>query len=333
METLFFMDDNRNVSIVSVIVPVYNVQSFLNECLDSIVNQTYENLEILLVDDGSTDSSGKICENYREKDGRVKVIHKANGGLSSARNAGLDLAIGDYVLFIDSDDWISHNYIQSLIDCVETNRDINIACSKIRQIKSNSMDEEIFLRTLKDGVYNKVDVVKKILLEEIGSQVVKGLYKRELWDSIRFPLNRLYEDIPTTYKVFANASKIQFISNSTYFYRYHDASISHSNKKTSYQIFLGFFERWKHSIVFYPDIADDCCSIASNYAISSLFHSYGALKYPCDRALLKKFINDNKKVFFNNKYCLKSRKFFIFIYLYFRPLFCLLSKIYYIIYK
>jgi glycosyltransferase involved in cell wall biosynthesis len=326
------MDDNINISIVSVIVPVYNVQSFLNKCLDSIVNQTYEHLEILLIDDGSTDSSGIICEDYREKDRRVKVIHKENGGLSSARNAGLDLANGDYVLFIDSDDWISHNYIQSLIDCVKTNKDISIVCSKIRKFRSNSMDEEIFLTTLKDGIYEKDDVVKIILLEKIGSQVVRGLYKRELWNSIRFPLNRFYEDIPTTYKVHANASKIQFISNSTYFYREHDSSISYSKKKTSYHIFLGFFERWKYSIVSYPEIADDCCSIASNYAISSLFHSCGSRKFCCDRKLLKKIIKDNKKIFLRNKYCMKSRKIFIFLYLYFKPLFCLLSKIYNIIY-
>ena len=102
--------------LVSVIVPVYNVAPYLEQCLDSIVNQTYQNLEIILVDDGSTDESGAICDRYAEQDGRIQVVHKENGGLSSARNVGLDKMTGEWVLFVDSDDWIELNTLELLFE-------------------------------------------------------------------------------------------------------------------------------------------------------------------------------------------------------------------------
>ena len=102
--------------LISVIVPVYNVEKYLNKCIDSIINQTYKNLEIILVDDGSQDSSGKICDEYTKKDNRIKVIHKENGGVSSARNIGLNNATGEWIAFIDADDWVDEEYLQTLFN-------------------------------------------------------------------------------------------------------------------------------------------------------------------------------------------------------------------------
>ena len=106
-------------SLISVIVPVYNVEDYLDRCIESIINQTYKNLEIILVDDGSTDSSGKKCDEYALRDGRIKVFHKENGGVSSARNMGLDIATGDYIGFVDSDDLLEHNMYEMLLNNAE----------------------------------------------------------------------------------------------------------------------------------------------------------------------------------------------------------------------
>ena len=108
--------------LISIIVPIYNVEKYIKKCIDSIINQTYTNLEIILVDDGSPDNCGKICDKYKEKDDRIKVIHKKNGGLSDARNAGIDIATGEYITFIDSDDYVAENYIEVLYNlCKEQN--------------------------------------------------------------------------------------------------------------------------------------------------------------------------------------------------------------------
>ena len=115
--------------LISIIVPVYNVEKYVAECIESIIKQTYQNLEILLIDDGSTDNSGKICDKYAEKDKRIKIIHKENGGVSSARNLGLDLAQGEYIAFIDSDDFVSNKYIESLYSAIE-HKDAEIVLSK-----------------------------------------------------------------------------------------------------------------------------------------------------------------------------------------------------------
>ena len=113
------MDQTKSLPLISVIIPVYNVQDYLARCLDSILAQTYQNLEIILVNDGSKDNSGAICDEYAARDDRVQVIHKENGGLSTARNAGLDLAAGEYLSFIDSDDWIASDAYEHLMNLVE----------------------------------------------------------------------------------------------------------------------------------------------------------------------------------------------------------------------
>lgn len=121
-------------TLVSVIVPVYKVEKYLHRCIDSIINQTYKNLEIILVDDGSPDNCGKICDEYAEKDNRIKVIHKSNGGLSSARNAGLDVANGDYVYFVDSDDYIDTKLVEDNLN-LAIEHDADMVCFNYFEVK------------------------------------------------------------------------------------------------------------------------------------------------------------------------------------------------------
>ena len=211
--------------LVSIIVPIYKVEQYLKECIDSIINQTYKNLEIILVDDGSPDNCGKICDEYEKKDNRIKVIHKENGGLSSARNAGLDVARGDYISFIDSDDYVSNEFIEKLyLLCKKNNADIS-ECNFVRFIDSKEVKLEINNNTF---LYSSEEMQERIYSTEASRTVIvcNKLYKKYIYDSLRFPLGKINEDEFITYKAFYNCKeKIAVTSESLYYYRYNENSI------------------------------------------------------------------------------------------------------------
>lgn len=215
--------------LVSIIVPIYKVEPYLRRCLDSIVNQTYTNLEIILVDDGSPDGCPQICDEYAARDKRIVVIHKDNGGLSDARNAGLDICKGEYISFIDSDDWISCEYVNYLLqNLIKNNADISIANS-IKIWDNGKTEEEHW----PSEVLEKDEALKRILFTPtlpLNSSWGK-LYKRFLFEKVRFPKGLIHEDELTSYKYFYHANKISFIDNVLYFYFQRDDSISHEDKK------------------------------------------------------------------------------------------------------
>ena len=259
---------------VSVIVPIYNVEQYIDKCIESIVNQTYRNIEIILVDDGSPDACPKICDDWASRDARIRVIHKQNGGLSDARNCGLDMATGDYLLFVDSDDWIDCDSINTLIANIKKDERIDVSCGVAKRI-INEKAEGIEFNYYDEIVIESREVLKKILMDEIGSQVVIGLYKRRLWDNIRFPVGRLYEDIPTTFLVFAHADLIYFSSKPFYNYRINGESISFSkNPLIPYHIYLGMKSHYDYAVDNFKEIAHICCAKTGHYAISTLFHYY-----------------------------------------------------------
>ena len=167
---------------VSVIVPVYNVEKYLKQCLDSIVDQTLEDLEIVLVDDGSVDSSGTICDEYAKKDSRIEVIHKANGGLSDARNVGISKAKGRYIGFVDSDDYIKEDMYEILLNLIKKyDADVSI-CNLYDVIDGNEC-----IRNKENGIreYSRLDILKKVLLDKnIQSYAWNKLYEKELFDKI-----------------------------------------------------------------------------------------------------------------------------------------------------
>lgn len=208
---------------VSIIVPVYNVESFLNECVQSIFAQTYKNIEIVLVDDGATDNSGKMCDEYSLKDDRIVVIHKENGGLSSARNAGIEKATGDYLIFVDSDDVISPSMVETMVSKA-LEYDTDIVSSLITEDKNlletgNRADVKIF--TVHEGL-------RCIFSDRIVVTSSSGkMYARNLWDSIRFPTGRIFEDYATIYKVIiASKGKIVSFADYNYYYRTNPNSIT-----------------------------------------------------------------------------------------------------------
>lgn len=201
--------------LISVVVPIYNVEKYLRKCINSIINQTYSNLEIILVNDGSTDGSGEICNEYACKDGRILVINKRNGGLSDARNCGIEIAKGKYIVFIDSDDYIETDMIENLYRaCIDNGAQI-ACCGKIieRGKKINEVNcKENFCVSAEDAIK------RMLLLRDIDVSAWDKMYKMELFKDIRYPINKYYEDMGTTYKLLDKADKIVHINKPEYHY-------------------------------------------------------------------------------------------------------------------
>ena len=212
-----------NSALVSVIVPIYKVEPYLYRCIDSIINQTHKNLEIILIDDGSPDNCAQICNEYAAKDNRIIVIHKKNGGLSDARNAGLDICKGDYISFIDSDDWVDEKYIEVLLG-LAANKNADIAIAE--NIKTSCQTHKI-----NKDVATKVFTSKEALLnlfckKNIAFVVSWGkLYKKELFDDLRFPVGKYHEDEFTTYLLFYKSTSIAYTSQVLYYYFSRETSI------------------------------------------------------------------------------------------------------------
>lgn len=216
--------------IISVIVPVYNVETYIHRCVDSILAQTFTNYELILVDDGSQDHCPAICDDYAEKDGRIHVIHQENGGLSAARNSGIDIAKGDYLTFVDSDDMIHPRYLEVLINNIQkTGSEIGICqfVSFTDAIEWQSVEE------YNETCITAVDACRKIY-ERISDGflyvVACGkIYSRSLFQNIRYPVGRLHEDQFVTYKLTYMANNVGVVNCPLYGYRNNPTSIMNSN--------------------------------------------------------------------------------------------------------
>ena len=214
--------------LISVIVPIYNVEKYLDRCVESIVNQTYKNLEIILVDDGSPDNCGAMCDSWAEKDSRIKVIHKENGGLSDARNAGMDAATGDLMGFVDSDDYISPDMYQHLYEnMLENNSDIS-ACGV--QIVFED-DRPANLLTKDGNIVLKTGEAMKAIIEEtyLKQPVWYKLYKTKLIENIPFEKGKYHEDVFWSYQAIGKAKIVSVFDIPCYFYLQRDGSIMGEN--------------------------------------------------------------------------------------------------------
>ncbi len=214
--------------LISVIVPVYKVEEYLSRCVDSILSQTFEDLELILIDDGSPDNCGKICDEYTKKDNRVHVIHQENGGLSSARNAGIDWAFensnSQWLTFIDSDDWIHPRYLELLHSAaIANNTDISV-CEYTET--SEFYDFENFNNTSTQ----KLSAEELFVNHHVTSVIACcKLYKKNCFNSIRFPIGKLHEDEYTTYKILFEKNYVSYLTEQLYFYYTNPDSIVRSN--------------------------------------------------------------------------------------------------------
>lgn len=225
---------------ISVIIPVYNSAPYLKKGLDSVMNQTYRNLEIILVDDGSTDGSGAICDRYAERDVRAKVIHQENAGVAAARNAGLDAAAGDYIGWVDSDDWIEPQMFERMLDSAEAYRADIVICGR----------QEIYPERCFLSGWQQLDVLNKeqaiaLLVEDdlVKSYLWDKLWRRELFEDIRIPELRVFEDMAVMYQLFMRAEQVVCLPEVLYHYRHDGDSLS---ENPSLESRLDFYEVTQH---------------------------------------------------------------------------------------
>ena len=218
----------EQMPLISVIIPVYNVEQYLPRCLDSVLCQTYQNLEIILVDDGTKDSSGEICDAYALRDPRIRVIHKENGGLSSARNAGIDIAGGEYLAFLDSDDKIEPNAYESLLS-LAMKYDVELVCGGRFDVDSETGAQSIGLCPQREEVISGEELVRRIFLwENIDSAAWDKLYHKRLFRQIRYPVGMVTEDVPTTFHIALDAGRAAMLPLPIYHYYHRPGSITTS---------------------------------------------------------------------------------------------------------
>ena len=222
-------------NLISVIVPIYKVEQYLDECVGSIVKQTYKNMEIILVDDGSPDRCPQMCDEWAKKDERIRVVHKKNGGLSSARNAGLDVATGEYISFVDSDDFITHDALRNLYERMQGDEEIGIVSGMIyRYQDGKTCDFKETWMLNEEKVISARDFLLETMSQKTSYTVWNKLYKKELLDGVRFREGRNNEDTLFMYDLgkrlcCLNVSMVE-IPKFVYYYRYREDSICTTSK-------------------------------------------------------------------------------------------------------
>lgn len=217
---------------ISVIIPVYNVEKYLRQCIDSVINQTYKNLEIILIDDASPDNCGKICDEYAEKDSRVKVIHKKNGGAASARNEGLKIATGEYLAFVDSDDFLEVEAYERMVAAIEKN-DADVVQCAFRDIYKNCTVDRLV--QTEEQIYRTADYMCKYITDWTCGLIWDKLFKRKLFDGILYETGHLIDDEFFTYQGVMNANKVAYSPIIVYNYRRRGSSVM-NNEKASERI-------------------------------------------------------------------------------------------------
>lgn len=287
-----------NQDLISVIVPIYNVEQYLERCVNSICNQTYKNLEIILVDDESPDNCGKMCDEFALKDSRVKVIHQKNKGLSGARNSGIDIAKGEYIGFVDSDDYIDETMYETLYnDIKKFNAKISI-CNRFYEFEDGKrllrykVDNEIKVYTGKEAI------IEMNSFSSFDMSAWDKLYHRSVWEKIRYPEGKLSEDFFVIFKLFDIAQKVTFNPKPLYFYFQRKNSISR-NKKINWDFIEASKEQMEYVSEKYPDITD---VVKIAYASANMtvynFHIKSKVKCPKDkRKEMQKNVKNNLACF------------------------------------
>ncbi|MCX8093172.1 MAG: glycosyltransferase [Candidatus Goldbacteria bacterium] len=313
--------------LISIIVPIYNVEQFLRKCIDSLIYQDYENIEIILVNDGSTDNCPKIIDEYSKKSNKIKVIHKKNGGLSDARNAGINIAKGDFITFVDSDDWVEKNYCSVLYKILNETK-ASIASCGIKAhgmtIANYNIEEFFFTLGNKIEVFNNIEALEKIRLNACAK-----LYKRELFEKILFPVGRIHEDEFIIYKLIYMAGRIASTKQKLYNRRMRAGSITRSNFNEKR---LDIIDALKERANFYEQNG------LNNLRIKTLASIVGiccrlkieASKYNVEKSIILKLdmeLNDALKILDNTKKLPFYIKMKIFLYKFFPNFAIFISRV------
>lgn len=242
--------------LVSVVVPVYNAQKYLQSCVDSIINQTYRNLEIILVDDGSTDQSGMICDEYADKDERIRVVHKENGGAADARNAGLQCVKGEYIVFIDSDDFVHARFIELLLAIAKKKEADIVVGDYVLFHEGDSREDKVFYESDIDKaevltqkhLYNN-DFIKR---ETVRFVVPWGkICKSKLFEGICYPVGKINEDTWVSYKIIEKANKVVYFKEPIYYWHENMQSVTHGKFSIKY---LSGLDAFKEQLEYYQSV-------------------------------------------------------------------------------
>lgn len=292
--------------LVSVIVPVYKVEPYLHKCVDSILAQTYTNLEIFLVDDGSPDNCGKICDEYAQKDNRIRVIHKKNGGLSDARNVAIDVATGEYITFVDSDDYVDTDYVDYLYQLVLQNQcQVAIVQSCFFYENTNPNKKRIAERI---EVFSSIEAIKTMFYQKhIETSAWGKLYHKSLFETgIRYPRGILFEDNPVTFRLLYQSNQVVVSNKQLYFYLIRSDSIEGSLfNEVKIQSAVAVLKLMHN----YPEITNLIVPAFKCKIISLTFHFI--LKMPIDsmrtKMLYRLIVENRKSVLFNHNARLKAR--------------------------
>lgn len=290
------MKRNGNKDLVSIVIPVYNVELYLKKCMESIINQTYKNLEIIIVDDGSLDNCPKICDEYSKKDKRIKVIHKENGGLSDARNAGIDIATGKYITFVDSDDYVSHDYVEYMYSLIRKYKAQIATCEtevinteKNKLIKPTKFEENIEVFSKKELFYNI------LFAQKVDVSAYSKLYETSLFKDIRYPKGVVYEDTATTYKLIEKCNKIVTGNKKCYYYclRYGSISKKDGFNENEYDYIKNTEKMLNYLQEHYPDLEEaiNRFDVYANFRILRLL----LFTKPRNKEMEKKTFNNIKE--------------------------------------
>lgn len=276
------------MKMVSVIIPVYKVEKFLARCVESVFSQTYINIEIILVDDGSPDQCGQMCETFASRDNRVKVLHKSNGGLSSARNAGLDIAKGDYISFVDSDDFIHPQMIEWMVQQLEQSDSDLVSSGLLRFL--NERPKEAPVDCVHFTELGQEDFIEHLYPDNFGKISVTAcgkLYRKQLFSGLRYPEGIIHEDLQIYMKILQKCKRISVADHELYYYYYNPNSIMQSNY-LAYDRFGEFTVREQYISFFQTRGLQEQALLAANDYLTFFMRNYFAvvLRYPQRRAAL-----------------------------------------------
>ena len=316
---------------LSVVVPVYNVENYLKKCINSILSQTFKDFELILVDDGSTDNSGHICDEYDHQYEKVKVIHKENGGLSSARNAGIEIATGEYISFIDSDDYIDSNMFLNMIEALQnTNKDI-AACGRVVDLWGEREKIEFSLK--KEKVYSREQAIEEVLLlRDIDVAAWDKIYRKFLFDSIRYPEGKISEDAAIIFQMLDISNGVVHVGTPFYHYIYRKNSISKSEyNRRQYDSYINCVNTEQFISQLYPQFLKQN-KIYNTQVCGALLQSLSAdlevkKKYESDYKEFKRKFNEGYWTFlFTEGICIKKKIKLSFVYLNLYHVFIILKK-------
>ena len=300
---------NYGNELISIIVPVYNVEQYLEKCVNSIVNQTYKNLEIILVDDGATDSSGKLCDELAKIDNRIKVYHKENGGLSDARNYGVERATGDYMGFVDSDDYIDAEMYEKLYEAIKK-ENVDVAECNLKIIYPER--EELFTEQNYYNVCTKQEYLEEYLkIEKIFGSACVRLIKSNIAKKLKFPVGKLYEDTYYAYDLIDMVDKYVIMDTSYYNYLMRENSITNTKFNPRILDLIEIVEEF-HKMTYksYPSLkeAADCRRMYAYFSVLNSILLEDEFKNNSYYPKIINYFKENYRTILKNKYINRNRK-------------------------